>query len=57
MFQAVAPIGNFFGLMPLVKVFTTRALVASLTEAGIENDYRWQQGKNTGVLIVAKKAQ
>jgi hypothetical protein len=41
----------------MVKVFATRALVASLTEVGVEIDYRWQPSKNTGVLIVAKKAQ
>lgn len=56
-FKLVAPIGKFFGLMPLVTVLTTRVLVASLIEAGFEIDYRWQPGKNTGVFIVAKKAQ
>lgn len=53
----VAPIGRFLGLMPLVKVFTTGELVASLTEAGFEIDYQWQPGKNKGVFIVAKKAE
>lgn len=56
-FKLVAPIGKCLGLMPLVKVFTTRELVASLTEAGFAIDYQWQPGKNTGVFIVAKKAQ
>jgi len=54
-FKFVAPIGKVLGLMPLVKVFTTRELVASLTEAGFEIDHQWQPGKNTGVFIVAKK--
>jgi len=53
----VAPIGKLLGLMPLVKVFTTRELVASLTEAGFEIDYQWQPGKNKAVFIVAKKAE
>ncbi len=56
-FKFVAPIGKFLGLMPLVKVFTTRELLASLTDAGFEIDYQWQPGKNTGVFIVAKKVQ
>lgn len=56
-FKFVVPIGRFFGLMPLVKVFTTRELLASLTEAGFAIDYQWQPGKNTGVFIVATKAQ
>ncbi len=55
-FKFVAPIGRVFGLMPLVKVFTTSELVTSLTEAGFEIDHQWQPGKNTGVFIVAKKA-
>lgn len=54
-FKLVVPIGRFFGLMPLVKVFTTGELLASLTEAGFAMDYQWQPGKNTGVFIVAKK--
>ncbi len=54
-FKIVAPIGKFLGLMPLVKVFTTRELEDSLTDAGFEIDYQWQPGKNKGVFIVAKK--
>lgn len=54
-FKLVVPIGRFFGLMPLVKVFTTRELIASLTEAGFAIAHQWQPGKNTGVFIVAKK--
>ena len=53
----VAPLGRFLGLIPLVKVFTTRELLASLTEAGFEIDYQWQPGKNKAVFIVAKKAE
>ena len=53
----VAPLGRFLGLIPLVKVFTTRELLASLTDAGFEIDYQWQPGKNKAVFIVAKKAE
>ena len=56
-FKIVAPIGKFLGLMPLVKVFTTRELEDSLTNVGFEIDYQWQPGKNKAVFIVAKKAQ
>ena len=55
-FKIIAPIGKFFGFMPLVKVFTTKELQASLTDAGFEIDYQWQPGKGKATFIVAKKA-
>jgi len=56
-FKVIAPIGKFFGLMPLVKVFTMKELEGSLTDAGFEIDYQWQPGKGKAVFIVAKKAE
>ena len=56
-FKIIAPIGKFFGLMPLVKVFTTKELEDSLTNADFEIDYQWQPGKGKAVFIVAKKAE
>ena len=56
-FKVIAPIGKFFGLMPLVKVFTTKELEDCLTDAGFEIDYQWQPGKRKAVFIVAKKAE
>jgi len=53
----VAPIGRVLGLIPLVKVFTTRELVASLTEAGFAIDHQRLPGKYRAVFIVAKKAE
>ncbi len=53
----VAPIGRVLGLIPLVKVFTTRELAASLTEAGFKIDHQWLPGKYKAVFIVAKKAE
>ncbi len=53
----IVPIGKFFGLMPLVKVFTTKELEDSLTDADFEIDYQWQPGKGKAVFIVAKKAE
>ncbi len=55
-FKVIAPIGKFIGLMPLVKVFTTKELKDSLTDAGFEIEYQWQPGKGKAVFIVAKKA-
>jgi ubiquinone/menaquinone biosynthesis C-methylase UbiE len=53
----VVPVGKFFGLLPMVKVFTRKDLEHSFTEAGFEIDYQWQPGKGKAVFIVAKKAE
>ena len=55
--KLIVPIGKFFGLMPLVKVFTTKELEYSFTDAGFQIDYQWQPGKGKAVFIVAKKAE
>ena len=55
-FKLIAPVGKFLGLMPLVKVFTTEELVASLTDAGFRIDHKWQPGKGKAVFVLAKKA-
>ena len=51
----VAPIGRFFGLLPLVKIFTEEDLVAALTAGGFAIDHRWAPKKGKGLFIVAKK--
>ncbi len=56
-FKVVAPIGKFLGLMPLVKVFTTKELEDSLTNARFAIYYQWQPSKGKSVFIVAKKAK
>jgi len=56
-FKIVAPIGKFFGFMPLVKVFTTKELEDSITNGSFNIDYQWQPGKNKAVFIVAIKAR
>ena len=56
-FKVIAPIGRLLALMPLVKVFTTKELEDSLTDAGFEIDYQWRPGKGKAVFIVAKKAE
>jgi len=55
--KLIVPIGKFFGLMPLVEVFTTKELEYSFTDAGFQIDYQWQPGKGKAVFIVAKKAE
>ncbi len=54
--KLIVPIGKFLGLMPLVKVFTTKELEDNLTDAGFQIDYQWQPGKGKAVFVVAKKA-
>ncbi len=54
--KLIAPIGKFLGLMPLVKVFTTKELRDNLSDAGFQIDYLWQPGKGKAVFIVAKQA-
>ncbi len=54
-FKAVAPIGKLSGHLPLVKVFTSEELVASLVNAGFEIDHRWQPGRSKAVFIVARR--
>ena len=55
-FKYIGPIGRFFGLMPLVKVFTVRELADSLTAAGFIIDHQWQPDRSRVVFVVAKKA-
>ncbi len=55
-FKVIAPIGKLFGLIPMVRVFTTNDLVDSLTHAGFHIDHQWQPGKGKSVFIVATKA-
>ncbi len=52
----VAPIGKALGLLPVLRVFTVKDLVDSLTRAGFAIDHQWQPGKSSAVFIVAKKA-
>jgi SAM-dependent methyltransferase len=61
-FKLIAPIGKFFGLFPLVKVFTIKDLEKSLTDAGFAINYQWQAGDYQSpignakiVFIVAKE--
>ncbi|MCZ4279245.1 class I SAM-dependent methyltransferase [Kiloniella laminariae] len=54
-FKFIAPIGKFFGLMPLLKIFTAKEMENALTAAGFEIDHLWQPEKAMSVFIVARK--
>jgi ubiquinone/menaquinone biosynthesis C-methylase UbiE len=56
-FKVIGPIGKFFGLLPVLDVFTAKELEDSLTDAGFEIAHQWQPGKGKAVFIVAKKAE
>ena len=54
--KVVVPIGKFFGLLPVLKVFTAKDLENSFARAGFAIDYQWRPGKGKALFIVAKKA-
>lgn len=54
-FKFIAPIGKFFGLMPLVRIFTDQELQDSIKSAGFEIDHHWRPAKSPAVFIIAKK--
>jgi len=54
-FKLVGPIGRFFGVMPLVRVFTVQELVDSLEATGFAIDHQWQPGRGEAVFVVARK--
>lgn len=56
-FKFIFPAGQFLGLIPMVKIFTTEELIQSLTDAGFAIEYQWQPGKKDAVFIVAKKTE
>ncbi len=54
-FKIIAPIGKFFGVLPILKVFTTQQLEESIRNAGFSIDYQWRLEKSHSIFIVAKK--
>ena len=55
-FKFIAPIGEFFRLLPPIRVFKRSELEENLKNAGFDIDYQWQPGSGKAVFIVAKKA-
>ena len=54
-FKYIAPVGRILGLMPMLRVFTVKALQDSLIDAGFEIDHNWVPEKGHTAFVVAKK--
>ncbi len=55
--KLIAPVGQFFGLMPMVKFFTEKDLKNCLVAQGFEMEHVWKPGKGKAVFIVSKKPE
>lgn len=53
-FKLIAPIGKALGLFPIVRVFTSDALQASIEMAGFEVLHRWKPGPRKATFFIAK---
>lgn len=49
------PMGNFLGLLPLIRFFTPEGLLTSITDAGFEIVEQFQPNKDRAIFIVARK--
>ncbi len=56
-FKYIAPIGKFFRLIPLIKIFTAEQLKQSIINNSFEIEYDWKKEKDIAVFIVAKKKE
>lgn len=54
-FRYIGPVGRFLGFMPLVRVFTSDELRASMQAAGFDLDYEHQPEKRNALFLVARK--
>ncbi len=55
-FKILGPIGQFFRILPILRVFTKRELKNALINAGFAIEYSWQpEGWGKSVFIVARK--
>ncbi len=53
----IAPIGAAIGLLPSLRVFTNRDLLAALADSGFEIEHDWRPGRNQATFLVARKAR
>ncbi|GAV20432.1 putative methyltransferase YcgJ [Mariprofundus micogutta] len=54
--KPVIPMMRLFGKAPeVVRFFSAKQLLKSVTDAGFEINYKWHPGKTKAVFIVAKK--
>ncbi len=51
----ISPLPAALGLMPMLRVFTARQLMAELRAAGFRIEHEWQPGKNQAAFIIARK--
>jgi ubiquinone/menaquinone biosynthesis C-methylase UbiE len=56
-FKLIAPLGRVVGLLPLVRVFKQKDLIASLTAAGFVIEEEWRPDKSLAVFVVARKPE
>jgi 2-polyprenyl-3-methyl-5-hydroxy-6-metoxy-1,4-benzoquinol methylase len=56
-FKVIGPVGKFFGLIPIIKVFTPQDLMTRLTQTSFDIDHQWQPGKGKAIFVVAKKVK
>jgi hypothetical protein len=54
-FRFVAPVGRWFGVFPLLRIFTRNELEAGITRAGFDIEHEWQPDKHV-VFIIARKS-
>jgi ubiquinone/menaquinone biosynthesis C-methylase UbiE len=54
-FSLIAPVGRFFGFIPILKVFTGKQLKNSMIAAGFEIDHEWRPGKSQTSFLIARK--
>ncbi len=52
----ILPVGRFLGLIPMVRVFTSKELEDSLARAGLPVESHWQPAKGKAVFLIARKA-
>lgn len=55
-FKLIGPLGLALGVLPLLKVFTTRELIDNIKARGFDIEHEWSPGKGTSVFIVARKS-
>ena len=53
----ISPLGRWLGLLPLLRVFSTRQLVHSLESGGFRIEQQWSPVKGKAVFIVARKVR
>ncbi|MBT5944881.1 MAG: class I SAM-dependent methyltransferase [Rhodospirillaceae bacterium] len=56
-FKLVGPVGEFFGLLPPIRIFTSQQLITSLSDGGFVIEHQWQPAKDKAIFVVARKPE